>query len=328
MAREGVMTEQTTAGVVGVGSMGRHHARVYDELSDVELVGVADRDDSRAQSVADKYGTEQRPQPLLFSEADVVSIAVPTRHHHSVARAAIDAGVSVLVEKPFVVDPEIGRALTHRADSAGVTLQVGHIEQFNPAVQALREIISEMGVIALEARRLGPPVDRDSKDGVVLDLMIHDIDLALSLVDSEMRSVSATRAHDADHVVAQLAFENGVAADLTASRVTQEKVRELAVTAEEGWLTVDYASQSLQIHRQSIPEYYEDDGTFGQRTVSVTERPTVENEEPLKHELRSFVEAHRTGTEPGVTGLDGVRAVELAQQIADLTTATPRMAVE
>jgi predicted dehydrogenase len=322
------MTERPAAGVVGVGSMGRHHVRVYDELSDVDLVGVTDQDEDRAASVADEYGTRALSRRDLFAAADVVSVAVPTRYHDHVARAAIDAGVSVLVEKPFVADPERGRALTRRAERAGVTLQVGHIEQFNPAVQALRDVVSGMDVIALEARRLGPPVTRDSKDGVVLDLMIHDIDLALSLVDSDVASVSATRARDSDHVVAQLGFGNGVVADLTASRVTQEKVRELAVTAEEGWVTVDYASQSLRIHRQSIPEYYDDDGSLGQRTASVTERPTVDNEEPLKRELRSFVESHRTGTEPAVTGRDGVRAVELARRIEELVSDTPAVTVE
>jgi len=322
------MTDRLTAGVVGVGSMGRHHARVYDELSGVDLVGVTDADESRASAVAAKYGTTARSQSALLAGADVVSIAVPTRYHEAVARDAIDAGTSLLVEKPFVTDPDVGRSLCRRATEAGVTLQVGHIERFNPAVQALQDVVSGMDVIALEARRLGPPVDRDTADGVVLDLMIHDVDLALSLVDSAVTSVSATRAHDEDHVVAQLDFENGVAADLTASRVTQEKVRELAVTATEGWVTVDYASQCLRIHRQSVPEYYDDDGSVGHRTASVTERPTVDNEEPLKRQLRSFVETHRDGGDPEVSGEDGVRAVELAQRIARKTARRSAVAVD
>jgi len=309
------MTEQIRAGVVGVGNMGRHHARVYSELPGVELVGVADADADTAAEVAAEFDTTVRDRTRLLAGTDAVSVAVPTRFHEAVARSAIDAGTDILVEKPFVADPEVGRDIVATAREANCLVQVGHIERYNPAVRSLRDVMVDADPIAFAARRQGPPVDRDSVDSVVSDLMIHDIDVIRSLTEEPVTDVSAVSAADDAHVVAQLQFEDGRVASLTASRVTQERVRDLAVTAADCHVEVDYMDQSVEIHRHSLPEYVATDGDVRYRHESVIERPTVETGEPLKNELSSFAESVRERTRPETTGEDGIRAVELAERV-------------
>jgi len=310
-----VMTDCIRTGVVGVGSMGRHHARVYSELPTVDLVGVCDSNKERAREVADQFDTRAMDRGELLSRADGVSIAVPTRFHEAVGRAAIQAGTHVLIEKPFVDDPDVGRELLSDARDRDLVVQVGHIERYNPAVIALQDVMLEVDPIAFAARRQGPPVDRDTVDSVVYDLMIHDIDVVCSLADEPVTDVSAVGAAGGDHVVAHLEFADGLVASLTASRVTQERVRDLAVTAEDCHVDVDYMDQSVQIHRHSLPEYVATNGDVRYRHESVIERPTVETGEPLKNELSSFVDAVRNGEEPKTTGEDGVHAVELARRV-------------
>lgn len=308
------------AGVIGVGSMGSHHARVYNELPNVDLVGVADADSSRAESTANTYGTNAIDSEELLDSVDVASISVPTRYHHDVATSALERDVSVLVEKPFVPDVEAGQDLVRKAEERDLTLQVGHIERFNPVVDVLGDILPDLDIIAVSARRLGPPVDRDGNDDIVQDLMVHDIDVVLSLIDRDLEAVSAMSARDKDHVTAQLQFSGDVVGNLTASRVTQEKIRDLAITARNCRVHVDYMDQSIEIHRHSAPEYKTDNGDVRFRHESVIERPSVDSGEPLKRELRSFVESARDGTEPEVTGADGLRAISVAEQISDIAT--------
>ncbi|WP_459192004.1 Gfo/Idh/MocA family protein [Halosimplex sp. J119] len=306
------MTDRVRAGVVGVGSMGRHHARVYSELPSVELVGVADANPETAREVASEFDTQALDRGELLSRTDAVSVAVPTRFHEAVARAAIEAETNVLVEKPFVHDPEVGRELLVEAREQDLIVQVGHIERYNPAILALQDVMVEVDPIAFSARRQGPPVDRDTVDSVVFDLMIHDIDIVCSLTDEPVVDVSAAGAAAGDHVVAQLEFADGIVASLTASRVTQRRIRDLGVTADDCHVDVDYMDQSVEIHRHSLPEYVASDGDVRYRHESVIERPTVENGEPLKIELSSFAESVADGSEPRTTGEDGIRAAEIA----------------
>jgi predicted dehydrogenase len=307
------------AGVLGVGSMGRHHARIYSELPGVTLVGVSDVDGDQAAAVAEDFGTVAKSQADLLDEVDLVSIAVPTRFHADAAEAAIDRGVHLLVEKPFVDDPVRGRELIRRARERKLTLAVGHVERCNPAFQALADIVPELDVIAVESNRLGPPLDRDIRDDVVLDLMIHDIDILLALMDGhKVSDISARGAEDGQYVTATLEFEDGTVASLTASRVTQEKVRSLSITARECQVNVDYGDQTVDIHRHSLPEYIVTDGDVRYRHESIIERPTVGNGEPLKTELEAFVRAVRTGGPPIVDGEAGLRALELARTISAL----------
>jgi predicted dehydrogenase len=311
-------------GVIGVGSMGRHHARVYRELPETSLVGVADADPDAAAEAADTYETAAMGIEELLDSVDAVSVAVPTPYHYETARSAIDRGVNVLIEKPFVESLDAGRELIDRARERGVALQVGHIERFNPATRALTEIVPDLDVIAVDAKRLGPPLDRELETSAVLDLMIHDIDVLLALLGGETTVEEAAGAANDQYVTATAEFDD-VICTLTASRVTQRKVRELSITAEECQVHVDYISRSVQIHRHSIPEYIEKNGDVRYRHENIVEHPTVDNGEPLKKELASFVQSAVDGTDPVVTGEDGLRALELAREIEAAATQSERV---
>ncbi|WP_144905688.1 Gfo/Idh/MocA family protein [Halobellus captivus] len=304
-----------SAGVIGAGSMGQNHARVYDELPVTTLTGVFDVDADRAASVAERYDTDAMDLEALLESVDIVSIAVPTAYHHETARTCIDHGVDVLVEKPFVSDPDAGRELADRAEKNGVTLQVGHIERFNPAVKVVRDLIDELDVISVSARRLGPPPKRTIEDTAVMDLMIHDVDIILDLVDGDLASCDAVGTAKGRYATGTLAFESGVVGHLTASRVTQEKVRELTISARECRVLVDYIDQTVEIHRSSTPEYLRTESDVHYRHESVVEQLTVEREEPLKNELRSFAEAAAAGAEPVVTASDGLTVLEVTRAL-------------
>lgn len=314
------MIERLSVGVIGVGSMGQHHARVYQELPTVDLIGVSDVNDEQAAETADKYGTTPMSVDSVLSAADAVSIVVPTAYHYEMGMAAIEAGVDLLIEKPITEEPAAGRELLAAAEEAGLTLQVGHVERFNPAVRTLSKIAVDLDVIALDSQRLGPPTGRGIDDGVAMDLMIHDADILLSLVEAPVADVYAAETAADQYVAATVEFENGVVATLTASRVTQQKVRTLSVTAEECRVNVDYMSQSVQINRHSLPEYIESNGDVRYRHENIIERPTVENGEPLKKELASFIDVVRTDSEPVVSGDDGIRALELVHRIKNVAS--------
>ncbi|WP_224271109.1 Gfo/Idh/MocA family protein [Haloprofundus salinisoli] len=311
-------------GVIGVGHMGQNHVRVYSEMPGVDLAGVFDADDEQADRIATEYGTTAYSMDNLLDVVDMVSVAVPTRFHASIARDCIDAGVDLLVEKPFVDDLEVGRELVRRAEDAGVTLQVGHIERFNPAITALSDIVTDLDIIAIEAHRLGPPINRDLEDSVVMDLMIHDVDIVLSLVDAEVESVSAVGTRNTQYADAQIQFDDGTVVSLTASRLTQRKVRTLSVTADECRVDVDYISQSVDIHRNSLPEYIKQNGELRYRHESIVEQPMVEKNEPLRDELTAFVKAATENTTPRVTGEDALRAIEVTRQIDELASKAER----
>ncbi|WP_394741800.1 Gfo/Idh/MocA family oxidoreductase [Natronococcus roseus] len=301
-------------GVIGVGTMGQHHARVYDDLEGATLVGVFDVDAERARTVAERHGTVAVGLEALLERVDAVSVAVPTAHHHSVATTCLEAGVPILVEKPVVADPETGQELLARADAADVPVQVGHVERFNPAVETLAEIVGGLSVVALTARRLGPPPARRIEDSAVLDLMIHDIDVVLALLGEEPVDVTGCGAAGNRHAGALLEFPEAMAS-LTASRLTQRKVRTLEITAEECLVAVDYLEQSIEIHRRSVPEYVERAEGVRFRHESLIERVRVPNDEPLRNELASFLEVVRTGSTPEVTIDDGLAALEIARRI-------------
>ncbi|QRV17542.1 Gfo/Idh/MocA family oxidoreductase (plasmid) [Haloterrigena salifodinae] len=307
------------AGVIGVGSMGENHARVYSELQDVELACVADHDEEVARRVADAYATDAVAFETVLERCDVVTVAVPTRAHYDVVSDCLNADVHVLVEKPIAETTEQGRALAELAEERGLVLQVGHIERFNPAVQTVTDLVEDLDVISVEAERLGPPLDRTALGNVVFDLMVHDLDIVASLLEDQPDSVTATETESGQYATATLEFDD-VVASLTASRVTQKKVRTLTVTARECLVEVDYLEQSVLIHRDSYPEYLTDDGKRRYRHESVVERPRVDNGEPLRHELESFVEAARNDSEPVVTAEDGIRALEMVQTIDSLVT--------
>ncbi|KOX91469.1 Gfo/Idh/MocA family protein [Haloarcula rubripromontorii] len=309
------MGETLDVGVVGVGAMGRHHARVYNELSGATLIGVADANADRAKQIADENGVRACDSADLCKQADAVSIAVPTRYHAEVARQCIDAGTGMLIEKPLVMKAATGRDLIEAADAEDVTLQVGHIERFNPVTEVLEGILEDIDVISVSAKRLGPSVDRTVEDSAVTDLMIHDIDLICHLLPSSVSDIQVSGAAQGRYATATLEFASGVIGSLTASRVTEKKIRQFKITADSCYVTADFIDQSLEVHRQSVPEYVATDNEVRYRHESIVEKPAVRTGEPLKRELESFLDAVQTNSQPRVTGEDGIRAVELAQTI-------------
>lgn len=302
-------------GVIGVGSMGQHHARIYNQLAAAELVGVFDADTERAEEIAKKHETVAMGLDELLAATTAVSVAVPTQFHFEIATQCFDHGVSPLIEKPIVGDVETGEELQALAENTDIPVQVGHVERFNPAIQVVQDIVEDLNVLALSAERLGPPPNRTIDDSAVIDLMIHDLDIVLSLVNSEPESVMSAGVRENRYGTATIDFESETVATLTASQLTQRKVRKLEITAEECVVEVDYIDQTIEIHRQSMPSYVEEDEGVRYRHESIIERPTVPSEEPLKSELESFLEALETGATPEVSLADGVRALELARTI-------------
>lgn len=307
--------EPLPVGVIGVGAMGAHHARVYRQMPETSLVGVVDRDSARAAEIAEQQDSVAMDIEEMIESADAVSIAVPTTQHAALVTRCMDAGVDVLVEKPFVDDLEEGRALAERASREDVVVQVGHIERFNPAVETVLELANDLDIVATSARRLGPPISRAINDGVILDLMIHDIDVIMALTGEAPNKIAAMGCRDGQHAHAQFAFSDGSISDLTASRLTQRRIRKLDITAVDCQVSVDYLDQSVHIHRRSHPEYTRDDGDLSYRNESVVERPIVESKEPLKRQLAAFIDTCRSRGEPPVSANEAVRVLEVIEEI-------------
>jgi len=312
------------AGVVGVGHMGQYHALVYAELWDVDLVGVADMDAGRAATIARHYDTRPFADHRdLIGKVDVVSVAVPTEQHYHVARDLLEAGIGVLVEKPITPTLEEARELFAIARRTGAVLQVGHVERFNGAVQELRKIVERP--ILVESRRLGPFVPRVQKDTVVMDLMIHDLDIVLGLVASPPRRLAAFGAavHSdvTDVANVQIGFESGTIATLTASRATEEKIRTLAITQPDAYVVLDYLVQDIQIHRRAAQESMPNRESIRYRQASFVEHLFVHKENPLKLEVLNLVRAARrlAAGEPGeLAEAEDIRSLAMALEIERL----------
>lgn len=290
------------AGVVGTGHMGQYHILVYAELWDVDLVGLVDPDASKVARLAAQYDTRGfTDHRELFGKVDVVSIAVPTPLHFQVACDFMEAGIHVLVEKPLTPTLEEARELFRIARERNAVLHVGHVERFNGAVQELHKIV--VNPILVESRRLGPFVARVQHDTVIMDLMIHDIDIVLGLVESEIKRITAAgaRVHSAQADVAnvQILFENGTLANITASRATEQKIRTLAITQPDAYIFLNYTDQDIQIHRRAASEYILNRESIRYRQESFVEHLFVHKENPLKLEILHLInavrEAQRTG---------------------------------
>ncbi len=320
--------EPLRVAVVGAGSMGTNHARVYAGLKGAHLVAIVDTDLERAQAVAARHGGRALTDlAALDGEVDAVTVAVPSSMHCEVGLALLSVGIDVLMEKPIASSPADGQLLVNAADRLGRTLVVGHIERFNPAVEQLKEIVrSGPPILAVEARRMSAVSSRVTDVDVVTDLMIHDLEIVLDLVDDEVCDIIARAAtangHDGcDYVTAMVSFAGGALATFAASRVTQNQIRELQVTTEERLLTVDYSAQELLIHRQGrIGSIGDEELSGGRYILDVgTERVFVRRSEPLVAELTHFLAAVRGVETPRVSGRSGLRALELATQISEMT---------
>ena len=314
-------SERVRAAVVGAGHMGQYHTLVYAELWDVDLVGVVDIDFERARRVAAQYDTLAfSDHRELIGRVDVASVSVPTDAHFAVAKDLLEAGVSVLVEKPMTPTLEEARELFRIARASTAVLHVGHVERFNGAVQEVRNIVDRP--ILIESRRLGPFVPRVQKDTVVMDLMIHDIDIVLGLVDSEPRRVvalgSSMHSDVADVANVQIQFGSGTLAIITASRATEQKIRTLAITQPDAYIVLDYADQDIRIHRRAAQEYTLNRESIRYRQASFVEHLFVHKDNPLKLEILHLIRAMRRARETGTVELpesDDIRSLAVALEI-------------
>lgn len=309
--------------VVGSGIMGSNHARVAAGLTGVELTAVFDPDRERSEKLAAAFGaTAASSVGELAGLVDAAVVATPTEFHAAIAHELLAAGVDVLVEKPIAPDVETAQRLSDAADDLGRVLMVGHVERFNPAILELDSLLD--GVVHVDARRISAYSPR-IRDDVVIDLMIHDLDLVSMIAGGAaaevMSVVRAPRSESADIASALIAFESGVTASLTASRVGQNKIRTIDVTQADNYLVLDLLRQDVTVQRVQQSEYLSDHGRR-YRQVGVVEVPFLEHRgEPLALELSHFAECVRTRSRPRVTGQDGIRALELALRVA---AATPR----
>lgn len=319
------MNARLRVGVVGLGHLGQHHARIYQSLPDVEYVGAYDTNRARSN-----FATLDE----LCQQVDAVSVATPTASHHAIARVFLEQGKHVLVEKPITATLAEAEELVALARRHNCVLQVGHVERFNPVLAYLADIITEARFI--EVHRLSPYPGRSTDIGVVLDLMIHDLDVVLSLVRAPLREVHAVGipvlSTSEDIANARLTFANGCVANITASRVSPERMRKIRLFGRTAlgaaYLSLDYLRQSGEIYRVVGDDQPESSlwkkwlggknativSEFGGRKI-LREPVPIQQGEPLRLELQSFVEAVRARREPLVSGEAAKQALEVALQI-------------
>ncbi|MFN7980799.1 MAG: Gfo/Idh/MocA family oxidoreductase [Vicinamibacterales bacterium] len=300
----------TRVAAIGVGHLGRHHARILGTLPDATLVAVADTNRPRADEIAAANNTRAVYDAReLIGQVDAVSIAAPTEQHLAIALPFLEAGVHVLVEKPMARTLDEADTMIAAAKKSGAVLAVGHTERFNPAVEAARPLLKDPRFI--EVHRLGTFPERSLDIDVVFDLMIHDLDIVLSLVPSEVESIEAVGVPvltgRVDIANARLRFANGCIANLTASRISRDRVRKIRFFQPAAYVSIDYGAQKVEMYRLVK-------GAGPMPSIEGGDLPVV-NEEPLKRELQDFVTAAATGRPPMVDGAQGRRALALAAAI-------------
>ncbi|MEP6698743.1 MAG: Gfo/Idh/MocA family oxidoreductase [Verrucomicrobiota bacterium] len=296
---------QLRVGVVGVGHIGKNHARLYAELASAQFTAIYDADPATARRWAEEFGVAAASSLAEFAQSvDAASIATPTPTHFDIARELLTRGKHLLIEKPIAENTAHASELAALAAERELVLQVGHVERFNPVLSALEKRLTNPRFI--EAHRLSPYPNRSTEIGVVLDLMIHDLEIILHLVRSPVQTIDAVGvpvlSRGEDIANARLRFENGCVANITCSRISPEQMRKIRVFQENAYLSLDYQNQTGEMHR---------------RTAAGISREEVEIErdEPLKRQLSSFIECAKTGRAPKVSGFQATAALELALEI-------------
>ncbi len=308
------MSESLRVGVIGVGHLGRHHARIYSSLSSVSVVGISDTDAVRGREIADEFNVVFYPNSQeLLSLVDAVSVAVPTTVHFPVVKSCLSQDCHVLVEKPITSDEREGEALIQLARDKGKILQVGHVERFNPILDKVRSFIQQPSFI--ECHRLSPFQPRGTDVDVVRDLMIHDLDLILSLglgptKQIEARGMPVFTDHP-DIANVRILFESGCLVNLTASRISTGRLRKIRIYQRDCYLSVDLGAKDAQIHTCQVSGSAA--GEVQSQKISGSEG------DALTRELECFIQSIRgTGTNQGVSGEEGVQAVRMASHIVSL----------
>src|SRR2546423_13514453 len=292
-------------GVAGVGHIGKNHARLYAELAGAQFTAIYDTDRAVAEERAAEFGVKAAASLEEFAEqVDAASIATPTNTHFEIGRELLARGKHLLVEKPIADNTAHASELAELAAARGLVLQVGHVERFNPVLGALEKRLTNPRFI--EAHRLSPYPNRSTDIGVVLDLMIHDLEVILHLVRSPVQTMDAVGvpvlSRGEDIANARIRFENGCVANITSSRISPEQMRKIRVFQEDVYLSLDYQKQTGEMYRRTA------DGLTRNKVA-------IEREEPLKQQLLSFIECPRPGREPKVSGLQATAALELAVEI-------------
>lgn len=315
--------KQLRVGVIGTGRMGQRHCRVLSNMHKVNLVGVCDSDPVLGRRVAKQYDVSYfgQPEDLLHS-VDAVIAAVSTPYHFDIAMSAIQIGVPVLVEKPIAETVEMAAQIAEASTSKGVPVMVGHIERFNPAYMELKHVAETMTPITLNLRRLSPFQGSNKDVDVVLDLMIHDTNLVLDFAGEEPISIYSQGLHvfsdHIDHATAILTFPSGLLVTMTASRITEHKVRSLDLTCREAFVDADLLNKTVLVNRSTIGEYLPHNSKgYKYRQESFVERISVPSFEPLLLELQHFVDAVLNGNPVDVTAHDGMAALRLAINIRE-----------
>jgi predicted dehydrogenase len=317
------MMDPTRIGVIGVGRMGQNHCRVYSTLRLGVLVGVYDLDEEVCQKVASTYmvaGFETLDQ--ILASVDAVSIVTPTPTHYGLIEQALNHGVHVLVEKPIAENSAQAEKICQMAEASGQIVQVGHIERFNPTYRELKHLLEHMHVLAIDINRLSPFEGSNTDVDVVFDLFVHDADLLLDLIGRAPVTLHASGVSALsgvlDYVVAQLVFDNGPIVTATASRVTEEKIRRIDVTALEAYIEADLLNKSLFVNRRTIGEYINvNQSGVKYRQESIVERIHVPILEPLYLESSHFLESVKGDKECLVTARDGLNALRLVETIRE-----------
>ena len=305
-------------GVIGVGRMGKYHVGILSELPEVELTTVVDIDSKSRKVIEENYGTPSfENYKDIYGKVDAAVVAVPTRLHFPIAKDLLNAGIHVLLEKPCANNLDHARELFQIAEDKALILHVGHVERFNGAVQELHKIVDSP--IFVECKRMGPFTDRIKDDGVVLDIMIHDIDIILNLIQSRVTktfvlgaSIFSTKD---DLVNAQLEFENGCIANIVASRASQNQIRTLSVTQKDSFVVLDYTDQEIYVHRQSSSEHKLSKDSLRYKQESLVERIFVHKDNPLKLELKHFLDCVTNGSPRKVAIDSELYSLEVALNI-------------
>ncbi len=299
--------EKLKVGVVGVGHLGSIHAKVYSKMDNITLVGVCDCNLERALEIGKRFRVESYSDyEDLFGKVDAASIVVPTSLHYNIAKDFLNHGIHVLIEKPITKTLSEADELIEIAKDKRLILQVGHIERFNSAIIAIKRYLKKPRFV--ECQRLGPFHKRVKDVGVVLDLMIHDIDIVLGLVEQDVVNIEAvglsTISNYEDVANVRLTFEDGTIADITASRVTKDVVRKIRIFQEDSYISLDYLNQEAAIFKKTEDKI-------------IKEKIKIKKDESLTKELESFMECARTGKKPTVSGVEGRRALQVALEIVD-----------
>lgn len=307
------------AGVIGTGHMGHYHVNVYaEQLNNVYFHGIADIDSKKVEELSEKYQIKgYLDYHKLLKNVDIVSLAVPTKLHYEIAKDCLEAGVHVLVEKPFTTDYSQAEELFDIAKRKNLILQVGHVERFNGAVQELKKIVKDPYL--MESRRIGPFITRAKDDNVIMDLMIHDLDIILNLLDEQPENYSAFGkkicSGKVDVASVQLKFKSGCIATVVASRVSENKLRTLAITQKDAYIFLDYTDQDIHIHRRADSGYFVSREEIRYKQESFIERIFVYKDNPLKLQIKHFIDCVSGDGKRMYSEEDELRSLKLALNI-------------